>query len=62
MNDNTYWAIFWICVTIMISTISVCTYFSGIDTNTRRVAEYKAAADNGLQQQYIGDKVIWVKK
>lgn len=62
MNENTFWAIFWSCVTIIISTISLCSYLSNVDTNARKVAEYKAAADNGLQQQYIGDKVIWVKK
>lgn len=62
MNDNTYWAIFWICITIILSTISICTHLSNVDTNIRHIAQYKAAAENGLQQQYIGDKVIWVKK
>ena len=62
MNDNTFWAIFWACLTMIVITISVCAHFSEIDRNAKDIAEYKAATENGLEQQYIGDKVIWVKK
>ena len=62
MSDNTFWACFWACITTIVITTSVCAHFSAVDKNAKHVAEYKSAAENGLQQQYIGDKVIGVKK
>lgn len=54
MNENSLWACFWFACALGIIGISASTAYI-------QTTEFTVAANNGLKQQLVGNRVIWIK-
>ena len=54
MNENSLWACFWFACALSIVGVSAGVVYT-------QTIEFTVAANNGLQQQLVGNRAIWIK-